>query len=79
MSREAAEVLREALALPVEARAAIADSLLDSLDTEIDEAAEEEWRREIRRRAAELDSGAVTPIPWSEIRSSMMARLRNGR
>lgn len=79
MSREAAEILREALALPLEARAAIADSLLDSLDAEIDEAAEEEWRREIRRRAAELDSGTVTPIPWSELRSRMMARLRNGR
>ena len=79
MSREAAEILREALALPIEARAAIADSLLDSLDPEIDEAAEEEWRREIQRRAAEIDSGAVTLIPWSEVRSRLMARLRNGR
>jgi putative addiction module component (TIGR02574 family) len=79
MSREAAEILRDALALPVEARAAIADSLLDSLDGKSDEAAEEEWRREIQRRAAELDSGAVTPIPWSEVRSRLMARLRNGR
>ena len=33
-------ILREALALPTEARAALAGSLLDSLDTEVDEDAE---------------------------------------
>ncbi len=37
MGRDAAEILKEALALPAEARAALADSLLDSLDTEVDE------------------------------------------
>ena len=37
---EAAEILREALALPSEARAALAGSPLDSLDIEVDEDAE---------------------------------------
>ena len=32
MKRKAAEILKEALALPVQARAALAASLLDSLD-----------------------------------------------
>ena len=37
MKRDAAEILKDALALPTEARAALAGSLLDSLDTEVDE------------------------------------------
>ena len=40
MKRDTAEILKEALTLPPEARAALADSLLDSLDTEVDEDAE---------------------------------------
>ena len=40
------------------ARAAIAGSLLESLDTEVDEDAEAAWATEVNRRVAELDSGA---------------------
>jgi len=76
MSHDAAEILKEALALPMEARAALADSLLESVDREVDEDAEAAWQREIARRVAELDSGAVTPIPWAEVRSRLMATLR---
>jgi putative addiction module component (TIGR02574 family) len=70
-------ILEKALALPVEARAALVDSLLESLDTEVDEAVETEWVREVQRRAAELDSGAVAPIPWAEVRSRLHAAVRN--
>ena len=40
MSRAAAEVLKDALALPADARAALINSLLDSLDTDVDLEAE---------------------------------------
>ena len=40
MSRDAAEVLKDALALPAEARPALIGPLVDSLDTEVDEDAE---------------------------------------
>src|SRR4029453_11089475 len=40
-------------------RAALAGSLLESLDTEVDEDAEAAWATEVNRRVAELDSGAV--------------------
>ncbi len=36
-------ILKDALALPTEARAALAGSLLDSLDGEVDEDAEAAW------------------------------------
>ena len=68
MKREAAEILKDALALPTEARAALAGSLLESLDTEVDEDAEAAWATEVNRRVAELDSGAVKTILWAEVR-----------
>src|SRR5262249_53988521 len=76
MNRGAGEILKEALALPAEARAAIADSLWDSLDQQTDPGAEEAWLKEIRRRVEELDSGAVIAIPWSEARARLLAKLK---
>src|SRR5207247_8838173 len=79
MRRDTAESLKEGLSLPSEGRAALADSLLESLDTEVDADAEEAWQREAHRRAAELDSKTGSPIPWFEVRSRLMSRLKNGR
>jgi putative addiction module component (TIGR02574 family) len=78
MTREVAELLKKALALPLEARAALAGSLLERLDETVDATAEQEWSREIARRIEELDSGKVKPIPWEEARRQISA-LRNGR
>jgi putative addiction module component (TIGR02574 family) len=75
MSRDAGEILKEALALPPEARAALADYLWDSLDPEVDPDVEESWRQEIRRRLIDLNSGAVTAIPWAEARARLLAKL----
>ena len=77
MTPDVSELLKKALALPPEARAALAGSLLESLDDTVDSSAEEEWRREIARRIEELDSGKVKPVPWAEARRQISA-LRNG-
>lgn len=74
MKRDAAEILKEALALPTEARAALAASLLDSLDTDVDEDAEASWATEVNRRVAGLDSGAVKTVSWAEVRRRLAAR-----
>jgi len=76
MDRETAEILERAIRLPEEARAALADSLLESLDTEVDENSEEAWREEIQRRLGEIDTGAVRLVPWSEARKRLEARLK---
>jgi putative addiction module component (TIGR02574 family) len=78
MTQEVSELLKKALALPPEARAALAGSLLESLDDNLDASAEEEWNEEIARRIRELDSGKVKPIPWAEARRQVSAIL-NGR
>jgi putative addiction module component (TIGR02574 family) len=78
MTEEVSELLKKALALPAEARAALAGSLLDSLEDTVDASAEEMWSQEIERRIEELDSGKVKPIPWAEARRQIAAIL-NGR
>jgi len=76
MKTEPAELLRDALSLPAEARAALIDSLIASLDVEIDENAEDAWREEIQRRLRQIDSGAAKMIPWHEARGALHGRLR---
>ena len=78
MTQEVSELLKKALALPPEARAALAGSLLESLDDTVDASAEEEWNQEIARRIQELDSAKVKPIPRAEARRQISAIL-NGR
>ena len=68
MSMDPAVLLKEALELPADARAALAGSLLESLEPEVDSSAEAAWQVEIRRRVKELDSGTVEPLSWAEAR-----------
>jgi putative addiction module component (TIGR02574 family) len=67
MTAEVSELLKKALALPPEARAELADSLLESLDAEpADEGVEAAWSVEIQRRIEEIDSGKVKMIPYTK-------------
>ena len=77
MGREPSDILKEALALPPDARASIADSLLESLDQEFEAGASEEWEREIQKRIAEVEAGTVKTISWSDAREQLMSRLRD--
>jgi putative addiction module component (TIGR02574 family) len=74
MKRDAEEILKEALDLPPEGRAAIAGSLLDSLEGEVDEGAEEAWLKEASRRLEEMDSGKVKGIPWVDVRRRLLGQ-----
>ncbi|MFY9344900.1 MAG: addiction module protein [Planctomycetota bacterium] len=60
------DLLQEAMKLPPEARAAIAGSLLDSLDTEVD--AEAAWSAEIERRLRGIDDETTKLVHWDEVR-----------
>ena len=74
MKRDAADILRDALELPPEARAALAGSMLDSLDQTVDEDAESAWEAEIAARLKELDEGRVKVVPWVEARRRIAGR-----
>ncbi|OGL64917.1 MAG: hypothetical protein A3J27_06605 [Candidatus Tectomicrobia bacterium RIFCSPLOWO2_12_FULL_69_37] len=74
MTQDPAEILKEALRLPPEARAALAGSLLDSLDETVDEGAEAAWEAEISARLKALDSGQSATVPWAEVRRRIAER-----
>ena len=70
------KVLKDALRLPVEARAALAGQLIESLDDSIDEDAEVAWSKEIASRIDDLNRGKVKAVPWSLARRQILARFR---
>ncbi|MFT4512378.1 MAG: putative addiction module component (TIGR02574 family) [Planctomycetota bacterium] len=58
------ELLRRAMELPPEARAALAGSLLQSLESPVEAA----WSTEIGRRIGQLDDGSAEPVSWEDAR-----------
>ena len=76
---EANELLKKALALPDHERADLAGSLLDCLDTTIEEDADAAWQEEIARRLEEVETGKVKTIPWDEVRKKGRALLDQDR
>ena len=71
MKQNISEILKEALKLPPEARAALAGTLLDSLDETVDRDAESAWEAEIVMRLKEIDEGKVNLIPWAEAKAKI--------
>lgn len=66
------QISEQALALPSEARALLADRLVESLDPAEDVRIRELWRDEVLRRRDEVRSGRVKTIPGDEA----LARVR---
>ena len=67
---------KEALRLPAEDRAALAQRLLLSLDDMPAAELEEAWLSEAHRRARQLDRGEVQPVAADEVRRKAAALLR---
>ncbi len=57
----------EALSLPAQSRAFLAEKLLESLDHEDDLPASDAWIAEVRKRCQEIDDGVVRGIPAEEV------------
>ena len=72
MNAEHAHLLESALSLPDRDRARLAASLIESLDTELDDELEITWQNEIARRIQELDSGAVSAVDWDTARRQIL-------
>ncbi|MBI4984041.1 MAG: addiction module protein [Rhodocyclales bacterium] len=69
------QIADEALALPSEARALLADRLVESLDPAEDGYIRQLWMREAKRRVDEVRRGEVQTIPaevaFSEVRQAL--------
>jgi putative addiction module component (TIGR02574 family) len=77
MSRTVAELFEAALALPEAERVELAELLAATIPSHPG-ALHPAWAAEIRRRAAEIDSGLVRPVPWDEVRRQVQAQLDGG-
>jgi hypothetical protein len=65
MKQDISQILKEALKLPPEARAAFAGTLLDSLEESLDRDAEDAWEAGAALRLKEIHQGKVGLIPWA--------------
>ena len=72
MSTSIEEIIANALALPPEARALLADRLVESLDPAEESRIHQLWAAEVQRRLEDVWAGRVEPIPAGEA----LARVR---
>lgn len=78
MTGRATQLLRDALELPTEERAAVATELIASLDdtaTDRLEDVEHAWAEEITRRASRVLAGDSTGTPWEEVHRTIEGNL----
>ena len=68
------DLLKEALSLPIEQRALLADSLLKSLNTP-DGDMDRIWAKEAGRRLEEIRPGKVKPIPGADVFERIRTRF----
>ena len=69
------QLTEEALALPSEARALLADRLVESLDPVEDERFRRIWAEEALRRRDEVRTGAVKTVPGDEAMARVLDSL----
>lgn len=70
------ELSARAKTLPVSDRARLAEEMLDSLDVGSDLDVDAAWEREIERRVAEIDAGAVKLVPAEEVHAEVRRLIR---
>jgi putative addiction module component (TIGR02574 family) len=80
MSPEVSNLLKQALALPVDERAALANSLLDTLEISDEsvpakDSIEDAWDVEVARRMADLKAGKAVTVPWEELHRELLAMV----
>jgi putative addiction module component (TIGR02574 family) len=72
MSPEVSDLLKRALALQVEERAALANTLLDSLETQ-NQSVEGAWDEEVARRMEDLKAGRAVTVSWEQLHRELLA------
>jgi len=65
----------QALGLPVQARAFIAEKLLESLDSGDNFEISPKWKKEIRKRCQEIDKGLVELVPAERVFEEAFRRI----
>ena len=68
------DLIDEAISLPIEERAILVDSLLQSMNP-LDKENDQKWALEAKRRFEELRSGKVQSIPGEEVFAKIWKRF----
>jgi putative addiction module component (TIGR02574 family) len=74
MSPEVSDLLKRALALSADERAALANTLLDSLET-TNESVQQAWDEEVARRIEDLKTGKAVTVPWEQLHRELLAMM----
>jgi putative addiction module component (TIGR02574 family) len=74
MGPDVSEVLKRALELPFDERAALANSLLESIKG-TDESVRDAWDAEVARRRADLKAGKTVTVPWEDLHRTLLAMV----
>jgi putative addiction module component (TIGR02574 family) len=75
MNETTEQLLDAALALPTGDRLEFVEALVASLRPEDRPPLDESWHEIIRRRSAELASGEVKPVPWTEVKRQAREKI----
>ena len=76
MNPEISDLLKRALALPAGERAALANTLLDTLESTNESVSiKEAWDAEVARRIEDLKAGKAVTVPWEELHRELLAMV----
>jgi putative addiction module component (TIGR02574 family) len=70
------EIESAAMALPPEARATLAEHLIESLETKDQQRIDALWAEEAGRRDREIENGVVAAIPGEEVMNRLRSRYK---
>ena len=69
------QFIDQALRLPVDQRSRLVGILIESLESDDESATSPEWKKELDRRAEEIDGGTVELIPHDHVIQKIQLRL----
>lgn len=79
MSISVEKITEVVLSLPSDARALLADRLVESLDPLTDDDVRDLWAREALRRLDEIQSGKAASVPGDVALAQVHSRLKSSR
>jgi putative addiction module component (TIGR02574 family) len=71
MNPDLPDLLTRPLVLPVDERAALANTLIDSLETA--DSSVEAWDEQVVRRMEHLKAGKSVTVPWEQLHRELVA------
>jgi putative addiction module component (TIGR02574 family) len=75
MNPEVSELLKRALALTVDERAILANTLLDTLEP-TNESVQKAWDAEVAHRIDDLKAGRAVTVPWEELHRELLTMMK---